>query len=215
VAARDASTGRSLGRVITDSDRIDGLIPGLTLFFDNTMNLKLDPEPPSGGSAFGNTMWPYYAPDETPALSITAPASAEDLFIHVAPNPLVLQVGANGGQSFSAFIPDVGARALGIAGLNVATQSSASAAIGTMDAAIGRAGLANGRVGGYQNSLAAQMRYLDVAAENTLAAESRIRDTDYASEIIALTRAQAMAASAAFALAQANLLPSTVLRLLS
>jgi flagellin len=214
VAAVDATTGESIGSVETGTNQANGLIPGVTIYFDNSMNMTLDPEPPVGGTGT-NGQWPYNAPDETPALSITAYDTADEFYIHVAPNPLVMQIGARTGQTLSMVIPDTGAEALGVLGLNVSTQELASAAIGTVDTALQRASMAQSRAGAYQNRLESTINELDVAAENTLAAESRIRDLDYASEIIALTRARVLTQSSMYALAQANLQARAVLSLLA
>ncbi len=213
ISATNAVTGAAAGSVVTDTGSASGLIPGVTLYFDETMNLTLDPEP--NKAANSNTDFPYLTPDETPAISVSSGTDADSVYLHVAPNPLRLQVGANTGQTLDIALPAVTAEALGIEGLNVATQERASAAIGTVDEALARIGTAQSRVGAYQNRLESSVAQLEVAAENTLAAESRIRDLDYAREIVNLTRAQLLATTAAYALTQANLSATAVLELLS
>jgi len=72
-----------------------------------------------------------------------------------------------------------------------------------------------GRLGAFQqNTVGATIRSLGVAFENTAAAESIIRDTDFASETAALTRNQILSQSAQTVLSQANFQPQAALQLL-
>jgi len=213
VTARHAASGAEVGSVVTNTGVARGLVQGVDIYFDTTMNLALDPEPNEAANT--NTSFPYMTPDETPAISLAGASEADGFYLHVAPNPLVMQVGASTGQTMEMLVPAVSTETLGVAGLNVATQERASAAIGTMDQALTRVAAIQGRVGAYQNRLASTVAELDVAAENTMAAESRIRNLDYAQEIINLTRAQITAATASYALSQANLNAASVLKLLS
>ncbi|MBN2081705.1 hypothetical protein JW859_05785 [bacterium] len=212
VSATNARTNQSVGHVVTDTNYASGLIAGVTLYFDTAQNLRLDPEP---NAANTNTDFPYWTPDATPELSISTGDQAREHFVHVAPNPYQLQVGAATGHTLSMRIPTVTTETLGLTGLNVATQDRAGAAIGTVDEALSRIGMIQSRVGAYQNRLESTITQLDVAAENTLAAESRIRDVDYAQEILNLTRAQILATSSSYALVQANAQAASVLALLT
>ncbi|HVZ94272.1 MAG TPA: flagellin [Phycisphaerales bacterium] len=72
-----------------------------------------------------------------------------------------------------------------------------------------------GRLGAFQkNTIGATVRSLNVASENTAAAESIIRDTDFATETAQLTRAQILSASAQQVLGLANSQPQAALQLL-
>lgn len=72
-----------------------------------------------------------------------------------------------------------------------------------------------GRLGAFQkNTLASAINALKIAAENTTAAESAIRDADFASETSNLTRAQILVQSSSQTLGLANAAPQNVLRLL-
>ena len=72
-----------------------------------------------------------------------------------------------------------------------------------------------GRLGAFQsNTVAATINSLSISLENTAAAESLIRDTDFASETAGLTRAQILAQSAQSSLQIANSQPQSVLQLL-
>jgi flagellin len=109
---------------------------------------------------------------------------------------------------------DVRPEALGLSGLNVTTSELAGAAIGTVDDALGQVSEFRSGLGARQNELTSTINSLAVAAENTIAAESRIRDLDYAEEITNLVRANLLQQAALGALAQANLTSESVLKLL-
>jgi flagellin-like hook-associated protein FlgL len=212
VSATNVITGEKVGSTLTTTSVATGVVDGIDIRFNNSVNLRLDPEP---GSSNTNTDFPYWKPDEAPAISITGSGDVDEFYMHVAPNPFTLQVGADTGHSLDVLIPQVNTSTLGLAGLNVATQETASTAISQADHALGKLGVLQGRIGAYENRLQSAADYLDVAAENTMAAESRIRDTDYAEEIINLTRAQVASSSAEYALVQANLNAKSVLSILS
>lgn len=73
-----------------------------------------------------------------------------------------------------------------------------------------------GRLGSFQkNTLQSMIRQLGVTLENTAAAESQIRDTDFAAETANLTRSQILSQAATSALALANQQPASVLALLA
>jgi len=124
-------------------------------------------------------------------------------------------------------IADVAARKLGNSTLgfldslgsgqayDVTTASSLSQAQKIIDEAINQVSSLRGRLGSFQsNVVGATIRSLGVALENTAAAESTIRDTDFASETAALTRNQILVQAATNTLALANNQPQTVLQLL-
>ena len=72
-----------------------------------------------------------------------------------------------------------------------------------------------GRLGAFQkNTIGATIRSLGVAAENTAAAESVIRDADFAAETAGLTRAQILVSASTNVLALANSAPQSALQLL-
>ena len=72
-----------------------------------------------------------------------------------------------------------------------------------------------GRLGSFQqNTIGATIRSLGVSLENTTAAESAIRDTDFASESAQLTRNQILVSASTSTLAIANSQPQNVLQLL-
>jgi flagellin len=103
---------------------------------------------------------------------------------------------------------------LGIDALNIDTDASALAALGTLDSAIGTATTARADFGAKMNRLENTVNVINVQAENLLAAESRISDVDVATEMASFTRSQILANAGVAMLAQANTIPQMALTLL-
>ncbi|MEX2658105.1 MAG: flagellin [Acidimicrobiales bacterium] len=129
-----------------------------------------------------------------------------------------LQIGANAGQTLNVTASDMRATALGdttkIDAIDVTTQTGASSAITSLDAAIEQVSGQRADLGAVQNRLEHTINNLNVASENLAASESRIRDTDMAKEMLAFTRAQILSQAGTAMLAQANQVPQGVLQLL-
>jgi flagellin len=100
------------------------------------------------------------------------------------------------------------------AGINVSTQSSASAAITTINNAIESVSKERSKLGAVQNRLEHTIANLDTSAENLQASESRIRDVDMAKEMMEFTKNNILQQAAQSMLAQANQAPQGVLQLL-
>ena len=103
---------------------------------------------------------------------------------------------------------------LGVKDLSLETQESANAAIDLVGHAINKVSMVRATFGAVQNRLEHKIKNLDVSAENLTAAESRIRDTDMAEEMMKFTKNQILSQSSQSMLAQANTLPQGVLSLL-
>ncbi len=99
-------------------------------------------------------------------------------------------------------------------GTGVATQANANTAIASLDLAIEAVSGYRGAIGAMQNRLTSEINSLGVAAENTGAANSRIRDADVAHAVSEMVRAQILQQSSMAVLAQANQAPQSVLQLL-
>lgn len=93
-------------------------------------------------------------------------------------------------------------------------QTSANAAISVLDTAIETISTRRGAIGAMQNRLASEINSLGVAAENTGAANSRIRDADVAQSVSEMVRNQILQQSTMAVLAQANQAPQMALQLL-
>jgi flagellin len=97
---------------------------------------------------------------------------------------------------------------------DVVTPGDPTAAITAVDAAITEVSSSRADLGALQNRFEHTINNLNVAIENLSASESRIRDTDMASEMVNFTRSQILSQAGTAMLAQANQMPQGVLRLL-
>ena len=133
---------------------------------------------------------------------------------------LKLQVGAMSGQSISVSIAKMSASKLGLAdnagkvSLKVSAFSTAGAAMKTIQAAIKTVSDTRSKLGAIQNRLEHTINNLNTTSENTQAAESRIRDTDMASEMVEYSKNNILAQAGQSMLSQANQQTQGVLSLL-
>ena len=127
-----------------------------------------------------------------------------------------LQIGANEGQTMSFTLDDMSADALGVGSgsVDLSTQDKAKTATTTIDAAIKKVSKARGQMGAVQNRLEHTINNLDTASENLQTAESRIRDTDMAEEMVTYSKNNILAQAGQSMLAQANQANQGVLTLL-
>lgn len=141
-------------------------------------------------------------------------ANKDKTFVHIADNTMVFQIGANPLQDVGASIGDMRARALGVNNILVTDRAHAADSIAKIDNAIQRVSSERSKMGALQNRLDHTINNLGVASENLTAAESRIRDLDFAKEMMAFTKSQIMLQAGTAMLAQANAKPQSVLQLL-
>jgi flagellin len=131
-----------------------------------------------------------------------------------------LHVGANMDQRVSLFIGTMTATALNLREfgseeiMSIQDPDSANRSIGTLDEALKKINKQRADLGAYQNRLEHAYTGLTVGAENLQASESRIRDTDMASEMVKLTTSQILSQAGTSMLAQANQSSQNVLSLL-
>jgi flagellin len=129
---------------------------------------------------------------------------------------LTFQIGANGvaDQRVSLSVENMSASALGVANADVSTQALANEAIETIDRAVSKVSFQRAGLGALQNRLESTINNLTVTQENLTAAESQIRDTDMAKEMIDYTKFNILQQAAQAMLAQANQAPQAILQLL-
>jgi flagellin len=109
---------------------------------------------------------------------------------------------------------DASVAAIGLSGATVDTVSGALAALGILDTAIGSVASLRSSFGTTQNRIESTIRSIAIAVENTSAADSRIRDVDFAAETAELTRNQVLQQAGISVLAQANVSTQAALALL-
>lgn len=129
---------------------------------------------------------------------------------------LTLQVGDTNEdyQKVTVSVGKMDAASLGIGGIDISTQEGAAEAVDKIKTAIDKVSSARGDLGALQNRLDHTINNLGVAVENMTAAESRIRDTDMAKEMMDFTKNNILTQAAQAMLAQANMVPQGVLQLL-
>jgi flagellin len=141
--------------------------------------------------------------------------------VDVTNNSLQFQIGANAGQSVKFSFDKVASSSLGVgasdlfSNLSQITTANGSEALKVIDAAINDVSSLRGRLGAFQqNTLESNANNLKTTLENTTAAESVIRDTDFASEIANFTRFQTQMQAGSTVLGNANQLTQLVAGLL-
>ncbi|MBQ6987337.1 MAG: hypothetical protein IJQ25_10170 [Oscillibacter sp.] len=129
---------------------------------------------------------------------------------------LNLQIGddANAWNIMNVSVSDIHAEALGIANIDISAQGQAQAAMNALKDAINYVSDVRGGLGATQNRLEHTINNLSVMQENIQDAESTIRDTDVADEMMKYTKNSILVQSAQAMLAQANQQPQGVLQLL-
>ena len=116
-----------------------------------------------------------------------------------------LQVGALKGQTMDVKISlAVSAKGLKVSAVEVSTNDKAGVAMHSIQDAIESVSKQRSKLGAIQNRLEHTINNLDTNAENTQAAESRIRDTDMAEEMVEYSKNNILAQAGQSMLAQAN-----------
>ena len=135
---------------------------------------------------------------------------------------MMFQLGANMDQLEQVHIGTMTAQSLGLTGgqgtaegmVSISTPDTANRAIGLLDTALRVVSQQRANLGAYQNRFEMAARGVAIAAENMQAAESGIRDTDMASEMVDYVKNQILTQAGTAMLAQANIQPQSVLQLL-
>jgi len=156
----------------------------------------------------------------------TTTGTAVTSTVSVTDNSLQFQIGPNQNQTANIAIDRINPVALGfgVTGnqfnnlneIDVTSSSKANDSLGVIDAAIDDVTNLRGTLGAFQqNTLEATANNLRATLENTINAESVIRDTDFAQEISDFTRNQVLVQAGTSALGNANQIPQLVLSLLN
>jgi flagellin len=135
-----------------------------------------------------------------------------------------LHIGPNMDQRERLYIGTMSSQGLGLKNptdpphsatfISISSPDKANRAIGAVDLALTKVSKQRADLGAYQNRLEHAARGLMVGYENMQAAESRIRDTDMAEQMVAFVKHQILLQSGTAMLAQANTTPQSVLQLL-
>ena len=157
--------------------------------------------------------------DEIDRVSTTTTFNERNLLDGSWSDGIALQVGAEGTSqnTISVTINEMSSSGISVNALKssgVSCQSNAQNAISTIKAAIKAVNEQRSDLGAIQNRLEHTIKNLDNVVENTTAAESQIRDTDMASEMVKYSNNQILAQAGQAMLAQSNTANQGVLSLL-
>jgi flagellin len=149
-------------------------------------------------------------------VSITQTLIPKTISNEVKGGGLTLQIGdtADDYNKVTVSVDDLSSKGLKIDKLDVSSQEAAAASIQTIRNAINQVSTNRADLGALQNRLEYTINNLDVMAENMSAANSRIRDTDMAKEMMNYTKMSILTQAAQSMLAQANMQPQSILQLL-
>ena len=125
-----------------------------------------------------------------------------------------LQIGSLKGQCITVSIKDMSATSLGINSLALSSFTAAGSAMSKIQSAINTVSSQRSLLGALQNRLEHTINNLDTTSENTQSAESRIRDTDMAEEMVEYSKNNILSQAGQSMLAQANSQNQGVLTLL-
>ena len=125
-----------------------------------------------------------------------------------------LHVGTEAGNTITLNLSAMDATTIGVNGVNVSSSTGATGALSTIKNAIKSVSTLRADLGAVQNRLEHTVNNLDNVVENTTAAESQIRDTDMASEMVKYSNSQILAQAGQAMLAQSNQANQGVLSLL-
>ena len=129
-------------------------------------------------------------------------------------------IGANMDQRERVYIGTMTSAGIGVKNpvtneiVSISTPDKANQAIGTIDMALKKVNKQRADLGAYQNRLEYAVKGLEQAAENLQSAESRIRDTNMASQMVEYTKNNILIQSATAMLTQANQKTQSILQLL-
>ena len=139
---------------------------------------------------------------------------------NVVTGSMWFHIGANMDQRMQIYIGTMSSTALGIreigseTKISLATPEEANRAIGVIDEGLKKINKQRADLGAYQNRMEMAVKGLDVSAENLQASESRIRDTDMASQMVEFTKNSVLQQAGTAMLAQANSQSQNILSLL-
>ena len=145
---------------------------------------------------------------------------ASDTGENTVTSSMWFHIGANMDQRERVFIQTMTAESLGLKQvgsgeiLSISTAEQANRNIGVLDSALKMVNKQRADLGAYQNRLEMAVNGIDISAENMQAAESTIRDTDMASQMVEFTKDQILGQASTAMLAQANQRSQSVMQLL-
>jgi flagellin len=220
VAIKNANDGISIAQTA------EGALQESTNILQRMRELAVQSRNDTNGTADRTAMDSEYGQmsDELTRIANSTNLNGKNLLDGTA-STVTLQVGSNTGTSnhidltltgsFTASALGVASGTTSISGTDNATaHTNVDAAISAIDAALATINSTRASLGASQNRLTSTISNLQNVNENATAALGRIQDTDFAAETANLTKQQTLQQASTSVLAQANQLPSAVLKLL-
>ncbi|MFD0696259.1 flagellinolysin [Paenibacillus sp. GCM10027628] len=140
------------------------------------------------------------------------PTPFNEIYPSTSSTPLKMQVGANDSQTLDVGLTKVDSSSLGIS--NVSLVIDTSGAIDSFENAISSVSAERARFGALQNRLEHTLAVTENYNDNLSSSESRIRDTDMASQMMQFSKASILSQASMAMLAQANQAPQAILQLI-
>ncbi len=216
VAVGDVGNGSLVGKDYTKADLLSDNSSIQSLFSLDVTNTLVKNKYDSNGYKFTTDAGAYGSRtgNVTPVLDdgTAIPGTVGDM--GAAGKGMHIQVGALSGQAIIINIEKMDADELGVKNLKMDSFENAGAAMTSVDAAIDKVSKERAKLGAYMNRLEHTIKNIENISENTSAAESRIRDTDMAKEMVEYSNQSIIAKAGQSMLAQANQANRGVLSLL-
>ncbi|MCU1723868.1 MULTISPECIES: flagellin domain-containing protein [Pseudomonas] len=221
VAIKNANDGVSI------TQTAEGALSEMTNILQRMRELALQSRNDSNGTTERAALNKEFAAksDEITRIASSTTYGTSKHLLDASAGTMQFQVGAMTGTdqvisvvmstSFAASTLAVGTGTLAISGTSdSAVHTSVDAAITAIDAALQKIDDKKSELGAVQNRFQSTINNLQSMAENATAAQGRVQDTDFAAETAQLTKQQTLQQASTAVLAQANQLPSAVLKLL-
>ena len=192
------------------NDDIERLLKKAGLNYKVSLTDKVSPDGNKDGSVYFNTAG---------SVTISETTAGQGVGIESVADPgdrIIFQIGANGteDQQVGMDIVNASSGALGVADVDVSTQDGANSAIEDIDKAIKTVSAYRAKMGALQNRMEKSVNSLNTSNENLTSAESQIRDTDMAAEMVEYQKNNILQQASQSMLAQANQQTNGVLSLL-
>lgn len=152
--------------------------------------------------------------DDTNLTGVSITNDGRDATEHLEDMAVWIQSGADAGDGMYVVIGEMNTTVFGMEDLDVSTMAGANAALDIVDDALQKLSAKRSRIGAQQNRLEHTIANEENIIENTTAAESRIRDTDMAKEMVELSKQNILEQAGFSMMAQANQSLQGVLSLL-
>ncbi len=140
-------------------------------------------------------------------------------FSRAGKNPMSVQVGSNAGERVDIYINTMNSSSLklksGTDRLTLSTSEKANGSLQVLDDAISKVNRLRSDLGAYYNRLDLTLRSLSNNYVNLVSSESQVRDADMATEMVEFSKNQILTKSGVAMLAQANVRPESVVKLLT